>query len=84
MARLHVVINEQEYPELARWLEEQPNKSEVTRDALQRVMEGENLESLVRRIIREELAKVVVGAAPAAGEVEDADPQAAARLDQMF
>jgi Arc/MetJ-type ribon-helix-helix transcriptional regulator len=86
MPRLNVDLNAEHDADVIRWLDEQPNKSEAVREAIRRMMNNDgDLAHVVRQVLREELAKVVVGQAPAAeGEAEDADPQAAALLDQMF
>jgi hypothetical protein len=87
MTRVQVVLDEARDADIIAWLDAQPNKSQALRDAARLAMDaGERLDlNAFRRVLREELAKVVVGQAPAAeGEVEDADPQAAALLDQMF
>ena len=85
MPRLNVDLNAEHDADVIRWLDEQPNKSEAVREAIRRMMNNDgDLAHVVRQVLREELAKIAVGTPAEDGEAQDADPQAAARLDQMF
>ncbi len=86
MPKISVLLHEQRDADILRWLETQENNAAAFRRAARALMSpGLGLdETTLRRILREELARVTVGGAPPASGAEDADPQAAARLDRMF
>lgn len=87
MRKVSVLLDEEKHADIIRWLEKQPNNSEAFRQAARLAMQRQELldAETVRQIIREELAQVTIsnGRAPAR-EIDDADPEAGARLDQMF
>jgi hypothetical protein len=86
MPKISVLLHEERDADILRWLETQENNSAAFRKAARLLMgQGTGFdEATLRRIVREELAKVTVGGAPTVEATDDADLQAAARLDQMF
>lgn len=88
LKRIAVVLDIGRDGDILRWLERQENRSAAIRAAIRAVMHPRPPvdERTLRRVIREELARLRVdvpggGAAPAA---EDVDAEAAARLDDLF
>jgi hypothetical protein len=90
--RLVFVINPEEDADILAWWQQQENKSAAVRTAIRAALEPEPpplTVADVRRAVRAELAQVEIAAQPAEpGEettiTEDVDPEAAARLDNLF
>ena len=88
--RLVFVINPEEDADILAWWQQQENKSAAVRTAIRAALEPEPpplTVADVRRAVRAELAQVEIAAQP--GEThdeptEDVDPEAAARLDNLF
>ena len=72
--------------DIVRWLAVQPSKSAAIRAALRGAfLPAPVLDTAaLRRVLREELARVAVVGQQEADPTADADPDAAARLDAMF
>jgi hypothetical protein len=73
--------------DLLTWLAEQPNRSLVVREALRAWMsQADGLdETMLRRVLREELARVsVLGNAPAGPETSPEDEQVSEVLDSLM
>ncbi len=72
--------------DIMRWLAVQPSKSAAIRTALRQAFLPASIldTATLRRVLREELARVAVASQQEADQTADADPDAAARLDAMF
>lgn len=72
--------------DILRWLAAQPSKSAAIRAALRGALSPAPFldAATLRRVLREELARVAIVGQHEALPVADADPDAAARLDAMF
>ncbi len=72
--------------DIVRWLAAQPSKSAAIRMALRGALLPPQMldTAALRRVLREELARVGVAGDHEAAPMADADPDAAARLDEMF
>jgi hypothetical protein len=72
--------------DILRWLVAQPSKSAAIRSALRGAFVPAPVldTATLRRVLREELARIAVTGQHEAAPIADADPDAAARLDAMF
>jgi hypothetical protein len=72
--------------DIVAWLATQPSKSAAIRAVLRGVLSPAPIldTAALRRVVREELARVAVVGQREAFPTADADPDAAVRLDAMF
>jgi translation elongation factor EF-G len=91
------VYDDVEDADIEAWLEDQDNKSEAIREAIRCKVAGDNgtddrlTKTAMRRMLREELARVSVAAqepqelqSVEGPQTRDTDPEAGAALDAMF
>jgi hypothetical protein len=88
--RLSIIIDDEKHAGVWAWWQQQENKSAAVRAAIRAALEPTPpplTAADVRRAVRVELAQVEIAAQPAETHdepTEDVDPEAAARLDNLF
>ena len=89
LRRVPVVMDTERDADLLQWLDQQENRSAAVREALRQALRPTpRLDAAtIRRIVREELARVQIFGAVEVSEdapSTDVDPEAGALLDAMF
>jgi len=90
MCRVSVILKTERDADILEWLASQENRSEAFRAAARLAIAAEQRattgidEQRLRRVLREELARVATLSPASSTMTVDADPEAAALIDQMF